>query len=174
MAVGHWLLNNFNFGTAVVDRVEGVYTPVAEKPGMQVRRSTALGTPEIYFTKTIDNSRLVKANDPNRSRELRQFFASVACLFVLCMVYALQHFSAIEYGYKIEAQKKQREEIIETNRALRLEEASLRDPERIDVLARRMGLSSPQAGQVQRLEVPADVTEPMMARAANVAVVVAQ
>ena len=34
------------------------------------------------------------------------------------------------------------------NRALRLEEASLRDPERIDVMARKLGLQSPQPGQV--------------------------
>jgi hypothetical protein len=173
MAAGQWLLDTFNFGMAV-ERVQSVYTPVALQPGLTARRNPALGTPEIYFTKSIDNSRLVKTSDPQRSREMRQFFASVACLFVLFMVYALQHFSAIEYGYKIEAQKKQREELIEANRALRLEEASLRDPERIDVLARRMGLASPRVGQVQRLEIQPDASEPMMARAANVAVVVAQ
>ena len=87
------------------------------------------------------------------------------------MVYAFQHFSSIEYGYKIEAQKKQREELVEANRALRLEEASLRDPERIDVLARRMGLESPQAGQVQHLENAGETGTPMMARASDVAVV---
>jgi hypothetical protein len=37
-------------------------------------------------------------------------------------------------------------------RALRLEEASLRDPERIDRMAREMGLQSPQAGQVVRMD----------------------
>ena len=31
------------------------------------------GTPEIYFTKAIDNSRLVKVEDPRRAREMRQF-----------------------------------------------------------------------------------------------------
>jgi len=38
------------------------------------------------------------------------------------------------------------------NRALRLDEASLRDPERIDRIARGMGLQSPQAGQVVRMD----------------------
>jgi len=38
------------------------------------------------------------------------------------------------------------------NRALRLEEASLRDPERIDTLARKLGLQSPQAGQVMHMD----------------------
>jgi len=116
------------------------------------RRRSWTGTPEIYFTKPIDNSRLVKMEDPRRTREMRQFGVALAFLFVLVMGYAFQHFKAIEYGYKIEALKSQRANLIEMNRALRLDEASLRDPERIDRIAREMGLQSPQAGQVVRMD----------------------
>ncbi len=124
-----------------------VQAPIAPR-----RRSFWNGTPEIYFTKAIDNSRLVKVEDPRRSREMRQFGIALACLFLFVMAYAFQHFKAIEYGYKVEALKSQRTSLIEMNRALRLEEASLRDPERIDRMAREMGLQSPQAGQVVRME----------------------
>jgi cell division protein FtsL len=117
------------------------------------RRLCWSGTPEIYFSKAIDNSRLVKVEDPRRTREMRQFGFALVCLFLLVMGYAFQHFKAIEYGYKIEALKSQREGLIEMNRALRLEEASLRDPERIDHMARELGLQSPQAGQVIRMDV---------------------
>jgi cell division protein FtsL len=117
------------------------------------RHSCWSGTPEIYFSKAIDNSRLVKVEDPRRTREMRQFGFALVCLFLLVMGYAFQHFKAIEYGYKIEALKSQREGLIEMNRALRLEEASLRDPERIDHMARELGLQSPQAGQVIRMDV---------------------
>jgi cell division protein FtsL len=116
------------------------------------RRPFWNGTPEIYFTKSIDNSRLVKIEDPRRTREMRQFGVALGCLFLFVMAYAFQHFKAIEYGYKIEALKSQRTSLIEMNRALRLEEASLRDPERIDRMAREMGLQSPQAGQVVRMD----------------------
>jgi cell division protein FtsL len=115
------------------------------------RRPCWNGTPEIYFTKTIDNSRLVKVEDPRRAREMRQFGIALACLFLFVMAYAFQHFKAIEYGYKIEALKSQHERLVEMNRALRLEEASLRDPERIDRMARELGLQSPQAGQVVQM-----------------------
>jgi cell division protein FtsL len=108
--------------------------------------------PEVYFTKPIDNSRLVKVEDAGRSREMRYFSIALCCLFLLVMTYAWQHFKAIEYGYKIESLKTQRDGLAEMNRALRLEEASLRDPERIDTLARRLGLQSPQAGQVIRMD----------------------
>ena len=116
------------------------------------RRRSWTGTPEIYFTKPIDNSRLVKMEDPRRTREMRQFGIALAFLFMLVMGYAFQHFKAIEYGYRIEALKSQRANLIEMNRALRLDEASLRDPERIDRIAREMGLQSPQAGQVVRMD----------------------
>jgi cell division protein FtsL len=116
------------------------------------RRSYWTGTPEVYFTKAIDNSRLVKVEDPRRAREMRQFGVALGCLFLFVMAYAFQHFKAIEYGYKIESLKSQRDSLVEMNRALRLEEASLRDPERIDRMARELGLQSPQAGQVMRMD----------------------
>lgn len=130
------------------------------------------GTPEVYFSKAIDNSRLVKVADLKRSREMAQFAGALAILFLLVMVYALQHFSAIEYGYRIEALKSQREALSETSRELKLEIASLKDPERIDSLARNIGLQTPQPGQVMRMD-PAeqDAGGPVIARATDVAVV---
>jgi cell division protein FtsL len=127
------------------------------------RQSCWLGTPEIYFRKNIDNSRLVKLEDPRRAREMRQFVFAICCLFLLVMGYALQHFRAIEYGYKIETLRSQRGDLTEMNRALRLEEASLRDPERIDVMARKLGLQSPQPGQVLRMDSSPDAATPVMA-----------
>jgi cell division protein FtsL len=135
------------------------------------RRSCWLGTPEIYFRKTIDNSRLVKVEDPRREREMRQFGLALCCLFLLVMGYAVQHFRAIEYGYKIEGLRSQREDLTNMNRALRLEEASLRDPERIDVMARKLGLQSPQPGQVQRMDATADAAAPVMASVTPVAMI---
>jgi hypothetical protein len=151
--------------------ITGMITP-AEGP-MPTRRSVAGITPEFYFQKVIDNSRLVKVSDPERRREIRVFSASVAALFLVMMFYAWQHFSSIEYGYRIEAQRSERERLVEVNRTLKLEAASLRDPGRIDVLARQMGLESPQPGQVIRLN-PDDTGAPVIAQASPVAVIVAQ
>ncbi len=125
-----------------------IQSPIATR-----RHPCWTGTPEIYFAKPIDNARLVRVEDPRRSREMRQFGIALGCLFLFVMAYAFQHFKAIEYGYKIEALKSQRDGLVEMNRALRLEEASLRDPERIDRMARELGLQSPQAGQVVRMDV---------------------
>jgi cell division protein FtsL len=134
------------------------------------RRQSRGATPEICFAKRIDNSRLVKVNDPQRTREMAMFFGATVLLFLLVMVYAWQHFSVIEYGYRVEQLRAQRDGLMEMNRALRLEEASLRDPQRIDRLARAMGLAAPQAGQVIRLDGgqnSIDPGAPVMARVSD-------
>ena len=136
------------------------------------RRPFWTGTPEIYFSKAIDNSRMVKMEDPRRNREMKQFGTALACLFLLVFTYAWQHFKAIEYGYQIESAKRDYGALTDMNHALRLEDASLRDPERIDVLARRMGLVPPQPGQVMRMDAAsADGQGPVMASNAPVAII---
>jgi hypothetical protein len=139
------------------------------------RRSIWTGTPEIYFSKAIDNSRLVKVEDSRRNREMKQFGTALGCLFLLVFTYAWQHFKAIEYGYQIESAKRDLSAMVEMNHALRLEDASLRDPERIDVLARRMGLVPPEPGQVIRMDsASTDAQGPVMASTAPVMGLAAQ
>lgn len=153
---------------AGVMNITGMITPVESRTG--VARCVAGITPEVYFHKPIDNSRLVRVSDPRRRREIRMFSVSVAALFLFMMFYAGQHFRAIEYGYRIEAQKAERDRLVELNRALTLQEASLRDPGRIDPLARQMGLSAPQPGQVVSLEAD-DAGGRVLAQVSAVAVI---
>ena len=107
-------------------------------------------TPEMFFAKHIDNSRIVKADDPERRRDVRQFTLVMSIFFALTMVYVWQHFSAIEVGYRVEAQKTQVEQLREQNRQLSLAEAQLSDPGRIDRIAKQLGLDAPLPGQVVR------------------------
>src|SRR6202453_5342380 len=80
----------------------------AELLAQQALRRRGARTPEFFFTRHIDNSRLVKAPDPVRVREMRLFSAAMTVLFSLVMVYGLQHFYAIEGGYRVEAEKQVR------------------------------------------------------------------
>lgn len=107
-------------------------------------------TPEMFFAKHIDNSRIVKADDPERRKEMRSFTIAMTMFFVLTMVYVWQHFSAIEVGYRVEAQKTAVEQLQEKNRQLELTEAQLSDPGRIDKIAKQLGLDAPTPGQVVR------------------------
>src|SRR5881628_1633785 len=82
------------------------------------RRPFWTGTPEIYFSKPIDNSRLVKVEDAGRTREMKQFGSALVLLFLLVFTYAWQHFKAIEYGYQIESAKRELVNMTEMNHAL--------------------------------------------------------
>ncbi len=105
-------------------------------------------TPEVFFEKRLDNSRLVKADDPVRKREMRSFAVAAVFFFALLMVYSWQHFSSIEYGYHIEAEKTQLQHLQDENHQLGLTEAQLSRSERIDRLAHQIGMQSPQPGQI--------------------------
>ena len=134
--------------------------PVSETRGM------FMGTPEIYFAKRIDNSRVVRLADPKRRREMLWFGVALSVFFVLVMFYLLQHLSAIEYGYRIEQAKAEQSAILASNRELKLEESSLTDLERIDTEARKLGMVPPVAGQVQLIESGSgDNAAPVMAKA---------
>ncbi|MEO6922476.1 MAG: cell division protein FtsL [Bryocella sp.] len=122
-------------------------------------------TPEMYFTKHIDNSRIVKADDPERRREMRIFTTVMTLFFALTMVYVWQHFTAIEVGYKVEAQKQQVELLRETNRQLTLNEAQLSEPSRIDRIAKQLGLDEPLPGQVVRPDGSMQGGQPVLAQA---------
>ena len=122
----------------------------------QQRASRRGPTPEMFFAKYIDNTRLVKADDPERRKEMISFTVVMTVFFMLTMVYVWQHFSAIEVGYNVEAQKHQVELLREDNRQLRLTEAELSDPGRIDTLAKQLGLQQPLPGQVVRQDAAQD------------------
>lgn len=120
------------------------------------QRSRRGPTPEMLFAKHIDNTRLVKAADPRRTREMRSFAMAMVFLFALVMVYMGQHFSSIETGYRIESAKQQLEQLHEQSRMLMLTEAQLANPERIDRVAKSLGLAAPTPGQVVRVELTPD------------------
>ncbi len=130
----------------------------------QPLRRRGVRTPEFFFAKTFDNSRLVKAPDPVRVREMRVFSAAVLVLLSLVFVYGLQHFYAIESSYSVESEKQALEQLREQNRQLRLTEAELSQPGRIDKLARELGLATPQPGQIVHPNAAPDPNAPVLAQ----------
>jgi cell division protein FtsL len=136
----------------------------AELMAKQALLRRGVRTPEVYFTKHFDNTRLVKAPDPAVVRQMRAFCAAVAVLFTLVMFYGLQHFSAIENGYHVEAEKQTREQLVEDNRQLKLTEAQLSQPGRIDTMARQLGLAEPQPGQLVHAGARVEGSGPVIAQ----------
>jgi len=110
---------------------------------------------EVYFVKQIDNSRIVREVDGARRRECYALIGLASVAFALLFVYAWQHFQCVRYGYQIEQLRQQRQSLAGWNRSLKLQEASLEDPQVIDVKARvELGLREPDPSQVLRCDPP--------------------
>jgi cell division protein FtsL len=111
--------------------------------------------PEFYFVKHIDNSRLVREIDVERRRECFSLLGLGVLVFLFVLLFAWQHFQCVRYGYQIEQFKAERTNLEEQNHQLRLEQAALADPQRIDTLARtQLGMVSPGPQQVIRVGEP--------------------
>ena len=104
--------------------------------------------PEVYFSKHIDNSRLLREVELEKWREYFNLLGLGILVFVFVLLFSWQHLKCVQDGYAIEGLKAQRIELQEWNRQLRLSEAGLADPQRIDTLARKDGMVSPSPRQV--------------------------
>ena len=138
----------------------------SELLAQQPARRRRVRTPEFFFVRHVDNSRLQKSPDPVRVREMRLFSAAAFFLFTLVMVYGMQHFYAIEGSYRVEQEKQTLNQLREENRQLRLAQAELTQPGRIDTMARELGLAAPQPGQVIHFTAQGDASAPVEARMA--------
>jgi hypothetical protein len=96
----------------------------------------------------------------------------VAALFMVMMFYAWQHFSSIEYGYRL---KRRRPSATPGGSESHAHAGSgfIARSGQNRCAGRKMGLESTQPGQVIRLN-PEDVGAPIMAQATTVAVITAQ
>jgi cell division protein FtsL len=122
---------------------------------------------EIYIVKHIDNSRLRKEVDYRRTKECFVLISlGVFCLLILLFL-AWQHFEILRGGYENETFKKEVSRLEEENHKLKLERASLRSPQRIDLIARRdLGLVAPQTSQIVILPTSFP-TEPLVTQLAS-------
>ncbi len=79
-----------------------------------------------------------------------------AVIAVFLMFYVYQHFRCIDLSFQLEDLKARETKMSALNSELRLEIEGLRDPRRIDVIARRqLGLTEPLPTQVQEYDAPA-------------------
>jgi cell division protein FtsL len=105
---------------------------------------------EFYTVKKIDNSRLVRRVEPIKTRNLYKTLALGSVIAAFFMLYVYQHFRCIDLGFQLEDLKSKAQQARTLNSELKLQIAYLRDPERIDLIARRhLGLTQPTAGQVR-------------------------
>jgi hypothetical protein len=101
-----------------------------------------------FFTKKIDNSRVVREADPQARRRAWKAglkgFAAAGLLILLIMPKAL----GMVAGYRVHMLARQHEQLVNEKAFLELEDARLRSPARLERLAREMHLVNPDPGRV--------------------------
>jgi cell division protein FtsL len=119
------------------------------------KRKKASAMLEFQTVKRIDNSRLVRHVEPVKMRNLYRTAALGGIVAMFFMLYIYQHFRCIDLSFQLEDVKGKQTEAASLNSSLKLEIASLRNPMRIDVIARRqLGLTEPLPTQVQEYDAP--------------------
>ena len=120
-----------------------------------VRKRKKAVTAEFHTVKRIDNSRLVRNVEPAKMRNLWRTVALGSVVAAFFLLYIFQHFRCIDLSFQLEGVKVKQSEAASLNSSLKLEIASLRNPMRIDVIARRqLGLTEPLPTQVQEYDAP--------------------
>lgn len=117
------------------------------------RKRKKAATAEFHTVKRIDNSRLVRNVEPAKMRNLWRTAALGGMVAAFFMLYIFQHFRCIDLSFQLEDLKAQQIKAAALNSEFKLEIAALRNPMRIDLIARkRLGLTEPLPTQVQEYE----------------------
>jgi cell division protein FtsL len=109
--------------------------------------------------KAIDNSQVVREVDPRSSRDLWWLVAVVAMLVLGLVLYAWPHLQVRQVDSERVRMSREREQLVEMNRKLRLEKATLENLKRVEQIAiRDLGLRTPAPDRlivVERADPPA-------------------
>jgi cell division protein FtsL len=120
-----------------------------------MRKHKVAAMREFRTLKRIDNSRLVRHIEPAKQKNLFKTAGLGGAVAVFFLLYIFQHFRCIDLSFALEDLKAQQTRAAALNSELKLEIANLRDPMRIDVIARKqLGLTQPLPTQVREYDAP--------------------
>src|SRR5437764_14934233 len=91
---------------------------------------------EFRTVRKIDNTRLVRHVEPAKQRNLLKTAGLGGVVALFFLFYIFQHFRCIDLSFALEDLKAQQIKAAALNSELKLQIANLRDPMRIDTIAR--------------------------------------
>jgi len=110
---------------------------------------------EVYFTKRIDNSRVVREVDITQRRACLTLLIPLGATFALLFAFAWLHFQCINYGYEIEGLQQKQAAWSEQNRELRAQEESALQ-QVAPAAEAELGMGPVEPGQVIRVSQSVD------------------
>jgi len=106
----------------------------------------------FFYSKKIDNSRLVRQADPGASDECWSAVGAGALLLMLGVSIVAPHVALVRAGYQLEAAKAERQVLLDQRRELQVREAGLLSPGRLNEIAKEHNLTSPLSSQIVHLD----------------------
>jgi cell division protein FtsL len=106
----------------------------------------------FFYSKKIDNQRLVRQADPHAADECWSAVGAGALLLMLGVSVVIPHVALVRTGYRLEAAKSERQTLLDQRRALEVREAALLSPSRLNDIAKEQNLTAPASGQVFHLD----------------------
>jgi hypothetical protein len=116
--------------------------------------------PADSFRRVVLNQHLVKERDQARARELRRVVWICAALLVPVLFYVWQQVEYLRYGYRVEQLRAEKERLVEWNRELMVERATLLDLKRVEKEALHLGLVPPDPGNTVKIRLSGDSGNP--------------
>ncbi|HLA76506.1 MAG TPA: cell division protein FtsL [Vicinamibacteria bacterium] len=118
--------------------------------------------------RAIDNSQIVRERDPRSNRDLWLLLVLVAAMVGAFVLYAWPSVKLRQTAQARAQMSRERERLLEENRKLRLEKASLENLRRIESIAvKDLGLLAPAPDQVVVVERPRSLPEGSQVAAAK-------
>lgn len=107
-----------------------------------------------YHVQSVRNHQAVRTTGMASFRDFLLYVILGAAFIAVFFCYSWQHLSMLSLHYQIEQIKQENEAVREQNRALALEQASLESPQRIDTVARQLGMVPAQGAGIVLLSEP--------------------
>src|SRR5687767_15575491 len=100
---------------------------------------------EYAIKKDVRNNPIVREVDEARQRQFWRSLWVGGLLVAVLLFSAWQNLELVQHGYQLQRLQQQQADEIEINRRLTLELETLRSPERIEDLAKKLNLITPPA-----------------------------
>jgi hypothetical protein len=144
--------------TALDKLLENQNTRAGERRGEAGAPVRAFANEDIFFhVKRIDNSRVVRAADPQARQDCWKMIGSVVAAAVLLIAVLLPGAYSLLAGYQIQTLRAEAHKLANEQASLELQEAKLLSPARMEELARIQQFVDPAPQKVVYLDGQPDV-----------------
>src|SRR5829696_6239595 len=107
---------------------------------------------EYAIKKDVRNNPIVREVDSERQRQLWKSLVIGGLLVVVVLFSTFQNFALVQHGYALQRLQEEKTAEQDINRHLHLELETLQSPERIEAMAKKLNLITPQRDQAIVIE----------------------